>query len=1476
LLWDFFSRYTIIVVKNVPKLPAKKIINWVLCRWRKRTVLRYSKNYLQLFGIFVFSAGFAAGIFLTMAEVIIPRLFAATSPWTQTDWSSGVGSSTTNQYSSSSNIDATGTAGQLTLTTAISLTNLDFETDVSGWIGGVLPSSLTGSDLKLWLKADAITGLNDGDAITTWSDSSGNGYDLTQSTAGYKPLYKTDIQNSLPAVRFDGSDDSLKSTTIVNSAALTGDPPLSIYLVYKRNNSKGSLSFTGNAGGLWGDSFDYNSGVVSSGSLAGYKIWMYTKSPGVINPNGKIYKNGALSVSGYGTNITPSISAGNVFFLGGWYAQNNSGYALDGDISEVIIYKSVLSDANRALIDAYLQGKYAISSGFVTIARDTNVKYAGSGSAKLTAGATGGNFNQSINLGNTASYNFQTYAYTNGSAITSADVELFYNGSTISTTYTSVGDGWYLLSGTVTGANESRLFGVQVKANKTVYVDNFSLGYVSGTLTSNIFDIGFAADWGNLTYTNSGSGTVTVKVRTSDSATMEGATDWASCVAKSSGADLTGGCVTDSQRYVQYQVTLESSGTNSPTFSDISIAFTASDQVQPNVNASSLAMSTSSSNGRSVADTGWNNGVTPYFSWTGGSDSPTNTSGFKGYCLYLGTDSDADPGNSITHSGTSGLLTNSPVVTTGTDCSFITSDTNLNLSSASYLSSSLAVDTTYYFRIKVIDNAGNTFDGDPASFSFVHDSTAPTNVSYITAPTGNLSNVTDMFFTWPIVGNGVATDSASLVLGWQYQINSSTGTWQGTTQSSTLGLDYIPATASAYYLITSRDGSGIVNGANIIYLRTVDNAGNPSSSSTYRTASLSYGGAAPSFGYSCDAATTITVTPDTSTTNSFALSWPVASASGSYNVAKYYYMINTSPPSSLSTIQNNSSTYINNGTARTVSTSALTSVNKGTNYVYVVAIDDATTPNYSSSNCIKGTFTLNSTDPDNVGNLVASDSSIKATSQWNITLTWSAPTYQGAGNLTYLINRSTDNVTFTQVGTTSGLSYVDNTPSSDLYYYKVYTKDGANAQSSGTNAVSITPTGKWTTAPTLDTGPDAGSITVKKATITWTTSRTSDSKIQYGTTSGSYNTVEPSSSTQVSSHSIQLTGLNPGTTYYYKAKWTDEDGNTGTSDEHSFSTASAPVAKNITVSSISLSSGLINYTVTGASSVKIYYGTTTSFGGSTTVSTSTSETAYTTQLTGLLDGTKYYYKINTFDSDGSEYDGSVLDFTTLPRPKITDVTIQQVTNTAQSTILVTWTTNTDVSSIVTYYPDGNTGEARDEVNVALTKGEHRMIIRGLLPQTNYILIVKGRDKVGNEATSDSHRLTTATDTRPPQISELHVEGSSVTGASSNSQDQTTQLVVSWNTDEPGTSQVEFGEGTGTTYSSKTQEDSNLTSNHLVIISGLTPSKVYHLRAISKDKAGNTGNSIDTVTITPKMTENALNLVISNLQQAFGFLGGLRQ
>jgi hypothetical protein len=177
--------------------------------------------------------------------------------------------------------------------------------------------------------------------------------------------------------------------------------------------------------------------------------------------------------------------------------------------------------------------------------------------------------------------------------------------------------------------------------------------------------------------------------------------------------------------------------------------------------------------------------------------------------------------------------------------------------------------------------------------------------------------------------------------------------------------------------------------------------------------------------------------------------------------------------------------------------------------------------------------------------------------------------------------------------------------------------------------------------------------------------------------------------------------------------------------------------------------------------------------------------------------------------------------------------------------------------------------------VELTSGTHQLILRGLYPETGYSLVVSGRDKAGNEARSDKQTFTTATDTRPPRITNLKIE-SSTTKASSGANEKLAQLIVSWTTDEPATSQVEFGEGAGVSYPQKTQEDATFKVNHLVIISNLPTSRVYHVRALANDSALNTGKSQDTVTITPKGGDDALDLVTRNLMESFGFLRNIIQ
>ncbi|MBP9700387.1 fibronectin type III domain-containing protein [Candidatus Woesebacteria bacterium] len=813
--------------------------------------------------------------------------------------------------------------------------------------------------------------------------------------------------------------------------------------------------------------------------------------------------------------------------------------------------------------------------------------------------------------------------------------------------------------------------------------------------------------------------------------------------------------------------------------------------------------------GDAIVTETWYQHAGPYFSWSGATD--TGGSGVSGYYVYFGTDQTAEP-------VTAGVF---QVGTT-------------------YTASNLSSGSTYYLRIKAKDNAQNTTGTTWSAFTYQLDSTAPTNPASVSVNPAGYAATNDYTFSWP-----AGTDGGSGIAGYQYKTATASGAladWSTTTTSRTVSIP-----DAAYQ-----------TGENVFYLRTLDTAGNTAASSTQ--VSYYFGGDGPS------EPQFLAASPTSNTTNAFAFSWQAPDTfSGLANELTYCYTVNTLP-------NEDNCTYTSAGATSLSASSFATQV--GLNTFYLVARNGenyGSTINYASYASV--TFTADTSAPGIPLNADIADVSVKSTESWKLAVSWEPPTDEGSGVESYEIHRSLDDTTFTKVAETTGIAFVDTGLDQAEYFYKVRACDSVNNCGSYSTAVSLTPTGKFTSAATLSTGPTISNITTKQAKISWGTDRASDSKIQYGTSAGSYFTSEPSTSTQTTDHSITLTNLSPGTTYFYKARWTDEDGNTGASAEKSFTTEAAPSVKDVAVKNVGLTSGLIQFTSSGASKVKIYYGETTAFGGVKEITTGTSESSYTAQIEELEDGVKYYYKLNAFDSENAEYEGTILDFSTLPRPKISTVRIQQVRNTAQPTVLVSWETNTPTSSIITYYPTSNPAQAKDEVNVELKEGEHQLLIRGLAPETPYTLVVKGRDLAGNEAASDPQRLTTATDTRPAQITGLTVEGS--VQASQNTEESVAQLVVSWTTDEPATSQIEYGEGTGSTYSQRSQEDSNMTINHLVVITGLSPSKVYHLRAISKDKANNESKSIDTVTITAKATDNALDLVITNLRQVFGFLGALQ-
>lgn len=772
---------------------------------------------------------------------------------------------------------------------------------------------------------------------------------------------------------------------------------------------------------------------------------------------------------------------------------------------------------------------------------------------------------------------------------------------------------------------------------------------------------------------------------------------------------------------------------------------------------------------------------------------------------------------------------------------------------------------TYYLSIQAVDNQGNIYvDGNQGYnvLEYHADLNNPTNVKYITTPNGNFGNVEDMFFSWPSAPN-VTSDDENGVLGWQYSLNGVNG-WTGPTHSDRFGIDYIPYNDSTYtyYLTNERDGGKVVVGNNIIYFRTIDNAGN---ASVYISGGISYGGLAPKF----EDEANVTVSPSENESNEFALSWPSATPFEDRHISSYYYMVNSTPPATYDTLTSNSSLYI--PTQQTsVSKGMLTGAVKGENVIYVVAVDDQN--GYSPSNYIKGSFTLNSTFPDPVTDLSIADTSIKEAKLWRASITWREPAYKGDGKLSYVIQRSFNGEDWTTVGNTTGTTYSDIVPASKLYYYKVGVMDGTDQSKESptfSSFISAAIEGRYTQPAQLISDVEVTDLSTRKATIVWVTERSSDTKIAYGLNSGEYFKEEMYGSKQVTEHEITLNNLQPNTMYYFKAKWTDLDGNTGESQEMSFRTADSPQVYSSKVDMVGLNYAIISFEVFGSTKASIIYGRSSIYTAQKEINTSPTRSKYSIVLDGLDDGVMYGYKIRLTDADGYIYDSIENNtFTTPPKPKISNVRVQEMKDVASPTVVFSWDTNTYTNSIVRYKEDKEGSREIDKADMKMTKGEHKMEIPGLVPTTSYIAYVEGVDDYGNKAVSETVRFTTETDTRPPKVFNVKIEQDLLGRSIQTDKSRSAQLIVSWETDEPATSRVNFGEGGAGVYTSSSRMDQEQRTKHLVIVSGLTPSKVYSLEVESADESGNVSKYGPLVSITQKSSNTVMETVLNSLSNIF--------
>ena len=211
--------------------------------------------------------------------------------------------------------------------------------------------------MQLWLDASTL-GLNDGDAVTSWADSSGQARDA--ANAWNSPVFKADGPNGVPVVAFTNdvlstshNFSTLEGYTMLTVARLTGGDNERVFGSMDRNFLFG---FHGGSTSDWhADGWIYNGGQ----SDTDFHLHVGTITNDT-DPKASFWDNGV-------NRVTDNTGSNNTSYrmdrlaLGGY--RNNSETS-NAEIGEVMIFEGVLTAGQIDALGGYLSTKYGISTSY--------------------------------------------------------------------------------------------------------------------------------------------------------------------------------------------------------------------------------------------------------------------------------------------------------------------------------------------------------------------------------------------------------------------------------------------------------------------------------------------------------------------------------------------------------------------------------------------------------------------------------------------------------------------------------------------------------------------------------------------------------------------------------------------------------------------------------------------------------------------------------------------------------------------------------------------------------------------------------------------------------------------------------------------------------------------------------------------------------------------------------------------------------
>jgi phosphodiesterase/alkaline phosphatase D-like protein len=440
---------------------------------------------------------------------------------------------------------------------------------------------------------------------------------------------------------------------------------------------------------------------------------------------------------------------------------------------------------------------------------------------------------------------------------------------------------------------------------------------------------------------------------------------------------------------------------------------------------------------------------------------------------------------------------------------------------------------------------------------------------------------------------------------------------------------------------------------------------------------------------------------------------------------------------------------------------------------------------------------------------------------------------------------------------------------STTYNFCANADGGPDGTATGLNATFTTPAAS---PPQVSTTPASG-ITTTGATVGGFLSSlgfaiTVNVYIEYGTTTsyGTTTAATPASLTAAGAFTASLTGLQANTTYHFTAYADGGTFGTATGTDMTFTTTSNGIiptvntdaAQNVSYYSATLEGNLIS--LGNASSVNVFfkYGTTTSYGITTTAVATSALGSFSANISGLKPNTTYHFI--TYADGGTSGIGTGTDMTFITpstsAPEVSTTPASSVT-TGNATVggyLDSLGSATSVNVYIEYGTTTSYGTTTAATPATLTTpGSFILTLSGLQANTTYHFIAYADGGTFGTATGNDMTFTTSNNTSIPEVNTNAAQSVSYYSATLEGN------LIQVGSNSPVSVYFNYGTTTnyGTTIAASTPS-MTATGAFSVNLTGLQPNTTYHFIAYAQDHASVVAYGTDMTFTTPSTSTPQVN------------------